>query len=338
LRNEPSNLHLLASLVIIAISLIGSPAIANADSACSVRPMPEALVGTQIEVDTPASIEHAPQGSSPKDSTCNYHKIDRLESLDRSTDSLPLWAEWITWIASIATIFALGWAVFTWRRNIYVNKISQINSLLQELRHNLSISENIFFKTASESESMYLYERLDELDDLSIYPNPSDCLEPEKHFLRKNTFIWRIPAHPRSPLYFISLEEQAKSRVLESGAAVGLIGDRIILNLGHLHYSVIRHNNNISSFNAEANTLPRDTAMPSQFDYVYNEYMTWTHYRLYFLMLDLIDSVPIKYFIDKQFVIKELIKGDRISKKKLLKKKHLGIKSLSQVIEPPQPN
>lgn len=254
------------------------------------------------------------------------------------TFELPPLAQWIKVVGSAATItgliWAIFWAIFGWNKNAFNRKKALVNALLQELRHNLSINENIFFKDPSSVELRYLYCRLDSLKKHDNYPNPTDGLELKHGYLRKNTFTWRAKGFPRSPLYFVSLEDQAKSRIVGSGEAIGLISDRIILNLGHLHYSVDRHNNNVSGFNSEVDKLPKDTPMPAQFEFVYQEYMNWTHYRLYFLMLDLLDSVPIKYFIDDNFVLQALVKGDRIKKKSWLSRFMLNRKLTRLGINP----
>ena len=198
---------------------------------------------------------------------------------------------------SIITVISLLFAVLQWQINNKNQRLADINCLLEELRHNANILGNFYYNCDFINLFKEMSKELDSMEDLQIYPNPTDDIEEEFKYHRYLTYSKSETAN------IVSLRCQFINTILSSRYLYTIKPKRIFLNLGHLKYSIDRHNKYVENHN---NTTGYQKRLDT-FHIIQQEYYRWLHFRFYYLLIDLIKNISINDVIDKNYY-KDMIK------------------------------
>lgn len=187
---------------------------------------------------------------------------------------------------SMIPIFTLIIAYITWVYNKYYQRVADINGLIEELRHNINLCDSANWQISNKS-GFYkqVYIELKHLKYYEIYPCDT---------LSRTALLPFIKPIPRVTAPFIKLRNDFITSAISSKSYYHLSQHRIFLNLGHLNYSILRHNLNIDVHNASHNE--------KAFDLLQTEYLYWLHCRLHFMLVDLITSVDKREIIDNNYL------------------------------------
>lgn len=193
---------------------------------------------------------------------------------------------------SLFTVISLILFYWRWQTDNQAQKIADMNGLCEELRHNLNITDqfldydkNIFYSTIKKEISKL------NMNDLKKYPSPCDFQNnPSQYNELKNLVTFK--SAPSTSVNYFKLRNDFVNSAISSKTYFSLNNQRIFLNLGHLNYSIMRHNLNIEKFNS--NLL--------SFNDLQNEYFLWVHFRLHFVLIDLLLSADTGVFIDKGYI------------------------------------
>jgi hypothetical protein len=189
---------------------------------------------------------------------------------------------------SVITVLTLIIALLQWHNNNKFQRIADVNGLFEELRYNLNIVSNIFCQIDESKFYFNLNKKLESINTI-IYPNPSDS-DKNKRELSQMIIITKL----HTDLRFMKLRNDFITSAISSKSYYNLHKSRIFMNLSHLNYSIMRHNMNVDYHN---NGLIPVTQLQS-------EYILWLHFRLNFMLIDLIKNVSEYDFIDKDYVRK----------------------------------
>ena len=228
----------------------------------------------------------------------------------------------IMWIIDHAEItipiIALFFAYWQWRRKVFFDMKALFNSLLEEFHHNLNLRDGGFSRKLTADEIKEVYKLMD--DKLSQgdihYPNPTDIKNPSLHPFMEMAVTNKIfNAGYKSPGY-MKLQSNAIETSLVSGLAVNYLPKRLYLNLGHIFFSIIRHNALIDDLDSiseyyYSSMQSQNKRWEDQHVHMVMDFMLWTYYRNYCILLDLVDTVPKWLFVDEKFVQEMLDKGGR---------------------------
>lgn len=208
---------------------------------------------------------------------------------------------------SFLTIGGIVLAISQWMYNISVRQKTDLNGLLEEIHHNFNILGNFFLRY--ENESLFfakIYQILPKQNGL-VYPNPDnpnfnkeffkDCIQMQNSF----------PILPHKIFY---LRKSFIEKAITSDNIFSLTKHRVFINLGHLYYSISRHNLNIEKYNSINDNERKVKYLKN----IRDEYYTWLHFRLSFILVDLIMNTNEKHFIDKEYVqyIKSHIRNSKL--------------------------
>ncbi len=150
------------------------------------------------------------------------------------------------------------------------------------------------YKKVAENELLGVFlKEIDKMDKNKIYPNPTDSTERRDQLLELITYNNKIVNADLMPLRSNFIDNAISSQNI-----FALSNNRIFLNLGHLSYSIKRHNFYVNHFNSDPNPIPD----ANEFKTIQKEYALWLHFRLHFMLADLIINTNSKYFIDKEYV------------------------------------
>lgn len=194
---------------------------------------------------------------------------------------------------SLVTILSILAAYFQWQFELNFKRKSDINGLLEELRHNVNIAGDLFVTFNSKEFYQFIFQEIDKMDKNKIYPNPTDSTERRDQLLKLITFNKKMVNNDLMPLRSNFIDNAISSQNI-----FALSNNRIFLNLGHLSYSIKRHNFYVNHFNADPNPIPDE----NEFRIIQNEYALWLHFRLHFMLADLIINTNSSFFIDKEYV------------------------------------
>lgn len=206
---------------------------------------------------------------------------------------------------SFLTIGGIIIAITQWMYNISVRRGTDLNGLLEEIHHNFNISGDLFLQYRNEALFFAKIHRLLQMQAELVYPNPDNVKFDNQYF----NDCFHISNSPL-PTGIIKLRNSFVNHSITSDNIFSLTKQRIYINLGHLGYSVSRHNLNIDRFNSIRNRLHKTQLLVI----VRKEYYTWVHFRLAFMLVDLVMNSKEKYFIDKEYVrrIKKYIENTNV--------------------------
>lgn len=226
-----------------------------------------------------------------------------------TSSGLPMWAEWAKVIGPILTGFALGFAVFSWWWARWNNKRALVNALFDEIRHNISLTA-YFIDGPRSADWKFLNEEIAKLGPNDVYPNPNDNDETLAR-LYERSFKHGPVFELTDCMKMLTMRNNCIESSLTSGVAINLLPYRIFRNLGHLDFSIRRFNGQVDAFNGWVSGGASLADVNTQFVHLRNEYKRWTHYRLFFMLIELARSVPTRYFYDR-VAIDEILnrKGD----------------------------
>lgn len=210
---------------------------------------------------------------------------------------------------SFLTVGGLVVAIAQWMHNLSIRRKTDLNGLLEEIHHNFNIARYLFLIYDQDTYWRKIFNMLNDQTQM-IYPNPDNPSFDRNHFndCLQSSAVQTIPQG------LIKLTNSFINSAITSDNIYSLSNQRIYANLGHLNYSIQRHNLNVSSFNKIA---PNHQNKGRAFTNIQEEYYTWVNFRLSFMLVDLIMNTNEKYFIDRQYVkqIKAHIKrNSKISK------------------------
>ena len=188
---------------------------------------------------------------------------------------------------SIIPILTLIFVYLQWHYNSQFQKISEINGLLEELRHNINLSKR--YCDIIEKPFYYeVYKEIQKFHDNTVYPT---------HLHRSLNFFKFIQINPLAPPEpYVKLRNDFISSAISSRSYFHIKKHRIFLNLGHLNYSILRHNRNIERY--------LNNSSEFTFRNLQEEYLDWLHFRLHFMLIDLINNVNEMEIIDKEYINK----------------------------------
>lgn len=230
------------------------------------------------------------------------HSLGQLPIIEGTGggSQVPAWADSVKVWASMGTLAALTWAIWSWQLTILRTKKSMINAIFEEIRHNLNIAESLFVNKPKEVEVKFLYTKIRATKPKAIYPNPTDSEDNLKEMVKGTYFKDRPKVNPRS--YLMLMRMNSLQDIVTKGDAVHLLGKRLFLNVHHLFYSINRFNEFVKHFNNLVQKSQDPPEVERAFEAARNEYLVWLHYRLWFALLDLIESVPKNKIIDSKYV------------------------------------
>jgi len=193
---------------------------------------------------------------------------------------------------SIITILSLLVVLIQWQKQEKSQRLSDINGLVEELKHNINILGNIFIECNYDEMYRAMSKELDKTEATAIYPNPTDGdWQTFKyiHYIRKK---------PSLRCTIVPLRDQFINTIISSRQIFNIDPQRIFLNIGHLKYSIDRHNRNIAENNKARD---QEGLWIIAFDYAQEEYIKWLHFRLHYLLIDIMKNVTEKDIIDKRY-------------------------------------
>jgi len=204
---------------------------------------------------------------------------------------------YVTIIAAFATIGGIFFALYQWISINKNNKRAIVNAIFEEIKMNLYVRSDNFFPQLRPKHYRFLYNELEKLKDSDFYPNPTDSEEVKKYLFKgldmdinDDSLIWEPP--------YATLRYNAIEKALTSGVHRRQLKSRIYINIGRLYYSLRRDEglierfNKSEPFNVEKGKLWKKTG-------VRLNYLIWTHFRLCFLLVDLVITYPEGFFSDK---------------------------------------
>jgi hypothetical protein len=215
----------------------------------------------------------------------NIKNIFQL-SLDIDRDRLNLFVSFTT-IVSVF-LFLLQWLIVNKRE-----KISYINVLIEELHHNLNIAGQYYYSYDEKETFKSIYNKLKSLNKYSIYPNPTD--QNVTGFCFRNLVVKNALTNPPSTI--IKLKNKCISSLVTNGSFFSHFSNkRIFINVGHLDYSIDRYNKLVDDYNNNKIKI----------SILQDEYFSWVHYRLLFLLTDIVTDICKNDVIDKKYYDKIL--------------------------------
>lgn len=200
--------------------------------------------------------------------------------------------EGLSTYVSIITVVTLVLAFMQWQKSEKFQRISDVNGLLEELRYNINVLGEIFFTINEKVFYTKLNSILSDLNNTLIYPNPSDS-EETKDDLFKFINIQKYNGGLTSTNFqLIKLRNDFITSAISSKSYFNMEKSRIFMNLSHLNYSLMRYNIGIDAFNNKNINL----------NMLQQEYLVWLHFRLHFMLIDLINQVNEFDFIDNEYI------------------------------------
>ncbi len=190
---------------------------------------------------------------------------------------------------SLITIASFIFFYWQWQGAELDQRIAHINGLYEELSHNLRLTDE--FLEIIEQKDFYskLNKEISKMKTELKYPSPCDLSKSKHDDLEK---LVKRKCKSNSRGYYFKLRNEFITSAISSKIYFSLKTDqRIFINIGHLNYSIMRFNSCIDRFNNKK----------MKFKELQNEYFEWVHFRLYFLLIDLI-SYAGENIIDKQSV------------------------------------
>ena len=279
--------------------------------------------------------------TSPKIQCANSERLSNLNNIvfynqtneegkseDENLSQFSFWKPFdITKAAAIATLIALIWAVTSWRFNLYWKRKAIVNSLLAELRHNLSVRVGITACEPTNEDLQMIYNKLLRGNERYRYPDfskyGSKYIEEElfeNYFLNKKT----RDSLDKYKLYTLLSVDGLKNALI-SGDAANFLHKRIFLNLGDVLFSANMQNSVTETHHRSLfNNNPNDIFVNN----IYDSYWIWTHYRHWFMLVDLISKVKRCYFVDKDYY------DEIISKCRSVEKKVTNESAVTKTIHP----
>ena len=209
---------------------------------------------------------------------------------------------------ALVTVLSVLVAYSQWQFELKFKRKSDINGLLEELRHNVNIIGGLFVNDNAEelrhnvniidglfvnykARDFYpfIFKEIDKMGNNKIYPNPSDSPDIKEQ-------LYKVISFSNMPVVsnLMPLRSNFIDNAISSKNIFALSNNRIFLNLGHLSYSIRRHNIYINNFNSDPNQ--------KEYENVKEQYALWLHFRLHFMLADLILNTKNKDFIDKEYV------------------------------------
>lgn len=194
---------------------------------------------------------------------------------------------------ALVTVLSILAAYFQWQFELNFKRKSDINGLLEELRHNVNIVGDLFVTFNTQEFYQFIFKEINKMDNNKIYPNPTDSTERRDQLFKLISYNKKIVNSDIMPLRSNFIDNAISSQNI-----FALSNNRIFLNLGHLSYSIRRHNIYVNYYNSD----PRPTPNEDEFKIIQKEYAMWLHFRLHFMLADLVMNTNSKYFIDKEYV------------------------------------
>ncbi len=176
------------------------------------------------------------------------------------------------------------------RHNVNIIGGLLVNDNAEELRHNVNIIDGLFVNYKARVFYPFIFKEIDKMGNNKIYPNPSDLPDIKEQFYKVISFSNRSA----DSNLLMPLRSNFIDNAISSKNIFALSNNRIFLNLGHLSYSIRRHNIYINNFNSDPNQ--------KEYEKIKEQYALWLHFRLHFMLADLISNTKSKYFIDKEYV------------------------------------
>lgn len=187
---------------------------------------------------------------------------------------------------SMIPAFTLTVAYISWNSNSTLQRVADINGLLEELRHNINLCDAYCQITDPRAFYNHIYRALNQFSSYAEYPTDMNSQPALMH---------HVTAQSLNPSFgYIKLRNDFITSAISSKSYFHLKRHRVFLNLGHLNFSILRHNLNVNSHNTN------QTAVSANF--LQQEYLYWLHYRLHFMLVDLIKSVHKRDIIDKNYM------------------------------------
>jgi len=226
-----------------------------------------------------------------------------------------------TSIASIfAAYFTIVSVIFAYRiwvvRDFQKHK-SHVNALIEEIRYNLNVLGKTFIEFNENETYGLISSDLKNFHDNTIYPCIGDNLKKYNDYfskIRKRDFsTFDVDKKAFFPLSTLYLDNAISTENLFS-----LKYHRLFINFSHLKYSIKRHNLLVDSYNNIHRVPANDpdffrvtNALTNKCFNIQENYISWLHLRLNYMLIDIIQSIDERYFIDIDFVhrIKNKIKG-----------------------------
>ena len=194
---------------------------------------------------------------------------------------------------ALVTVLSILTAYFQWQFELNFKRKSDINGLLEELKHNVNIIGDLFVIFNARDFYPFIFKEIGKMGNNKIYPNPTDSIERREQLFKFISYSNKIIDSDLMPLRSNFIDYAISSQNI-----FALSNNRIFLNLGHLSYSIRRHNFYVNNFNSDPNPIPNQ----NEFKIIQKEYALWLHFRLHFMLADLILNTKSKYFIDKEYV------------------------------------
>ncbi len=190
---------------------------------------------------------------------------------------------------ALVTVLSVLVAYSQWQFELKFKRKSDINGLLEELRHNVNIIDGLFVNYKARDFYPFIFKEIDKMGNNKIYPNPSDSPDIKEQ-------LYKVISFSNMPVVsnLMPLRSNFIDNAISSKNIFALSNNRIFLNLGHLSYSIRRHNIYINNFNSDPNQ--------KEYENVKEQYALWLHFRLHFMLADLILNTKNKDFIDKEYV------------------------------------
>jgi hypothetical protein len=185
-------------------------------------------------------------------------------------------------------------AIAQWMNNISIRRKTDLNGLLEEIHHNFNIAGDLFIITKEDIFWRKIFHMLKIQTEL-VYPNPDNSNFNRQYF---NDCL-QYSNMKNIPNGLIKLTNSFINSAITSDNIFSLSNQRVYTNLGHLNYSILRHNLNVNNFNRLPSNSPNRSGT---FGQVQQEYYIWVNFRLSFMLVDLIMNTREKYFIDSQYV------------------------------------
>lgn len=220
--------------------------------------------------------------------------INPSNLLNIFTFSNTIVTEGLSTFVSIITVVTLVLAFLQWQKNEKFQRIADVNGLLEELRYNINVLGGLFFTMDEKKFYTKLNFILKNLNKTLTYPNPSDSDEIKIYFFKLIDIKKYDEEFTSTGFQLVKLRNDFITSAISSKSYFNLEKSRIFMNLSHLNYSLMRYNIGIDAFNTKK----------INFNKLQQEYIIWLHFRLHFMLIDLINQVSEFDFIDKEFIIK----------------------------------
>jgi len=206
-------------------------------------------------------------------------------------------------IAVIIATYTLKVAISQWREAEFSKKRAVVNAIFEELRNNLKGRESFVAKDRSSYIDMVkpVYSELNTTDRYHKYledQNNIDSVLSERFTASPNMIDFSgAEVFVIQPLKYSMIEN-----AINSGWVANLLSDRIFLNVN----SILSRLQKDARLVHNCNEIMKKTPTQANFIDIYNfyrdEYLHRIHLYLYLLMIDMVENIEKKYFIDKNFV------------------------------------